>query len=304
MHDLASQVMEFRVGSDNGGVDRSFDPAGQHRPLRDQPLPDLRSAALANPDVHRQLVLDEVEDAASGAPVEVVLNNAHWYGRREGTSDVIPGAVDNGAGGAATEVSRVGATELWEILNMTPDAHPVHIHLTQFQVIDVQPFLTEHGLCDQFSGGGQDFADAPEYRAAWDGQFVGGTFNGFTFAPQHFIPGYGPPNDYLAPNGDSAIGGNLAFGTVLKGMSSAAVAARVKPAARDSGWKDTFKMFPCAITRLAVRWAPQAAPVGATRPGKNDYPFDPTRGGPGYAWHCHILDHEDNEMMRPLLIAK
>ncbi|MEN8181340.1 MAG: multicopper oxidase domain-containing protein [Myxococcota bacterium] len=21
--------------------------------------------------------------------------------------------------------------------------------------------------------------------------------------------------------------------------------------------------------------------------------------GPGYVWHCHILDHEDNEMMRP-----
>ena len=32
--------------------------------------------------------------------------------------------------------------------------------------------------------------------------------------------------------------------------------------------------------------------------------FDPTAKGPGYTWHCHILDHEDNEMMRPYLVAK
>ena len=25
-------------------------------------------------------------------------------------------------------------------------------------------------------------------------------------------------------------------------------------------------------------------------------------GGPGYVWHCHILEHEDNEMMRPYLV--
>lgn len=31
--------------------------------------------------------------------------------------------------------------------------------------------------------------------------------------------------------------------------------------------------------------------------------FDPTRG-PGYIWHCHLIDHEDNEMMRPLIIVK
>jgi len=28
------------------------------------------------------------------------------------------------------------------------------------------------------------------------------------------------------------------------------------------------------------------------------FPFDPN-GGLGYVWHCHIIDHEDNEMMRP-----
>jgi hypothetical protein len=37
-------------------------------------------------------------------------------------------------------------------------------------------------------------------------------------------------------------------------------------------------------------------------PGKNTFPFDPTKG-PGYVWHCHILDHEDNDMMRPMAIV-
>jgi FtsP/CotA-like multicopper oxidase with cupredoxin domain len=34
--------------------------------------------------------------------------------------------------------------------------------------------------------------------------------------------------------------------------------------------------------------------------GSNTYPFNPTEliNGVGYVWHCHILDHEDNEMMR------
>jgi hypothetical protein len=35
---------------------------------------------------------------------------------------------------------------------------------------------------------------------------------------------------------------------------------------------------------------------------RHTFPFDPTKG-PGYVWHCHILDHEDNDMMRPMAIV-
>jgi FtsP/CotA-like multicopper oxidase with cupredoxin domain len=49
---------------------------------------------------------------------------------------------------------------------------------------------------------------------------------------------------------------------------------------------------------VLVRWAPTDIAVGAVQAGENRYAFDPT-DGPGYVWHCHILDHEDNEMMRP-----
>ena len=46
-------------------------------------------------------------------------------------------------------------------------------------------------------------------------------------------------------------------------------------------------MNPGEVTRIRVRFASQD---GAA------FPFDPTLGG--YVWHCHIIDHEDNEMMR------
>jgi FtsP/CotA-like multicopper oxidase with cupredoxin domain len=58
--------------------------------------------------------------------------------------------------------------------------------------------------------------------------------------------------------------------------------------------------LPGEVTRIILRWAPMDTPVAAVTAGQNLYPFDPTLG-PGYAWHCHILDHEDNEMMRPYL---
>jgi len=73
----------------------------------------------------------------------------------------------------------------------------------------------------------------------------------------------------------------------------------------EQGWKDTVRMNPGEVTRIRVRWAPQDAPTvgsGASYPGLNLYPFDPTIG-PGYVWHCHIIDHEDNEMMRPYKVT-
>jgi FtsP/CotA-like multicopper oxidase with cupredoxin domain len=61
-------------------------------------------------------------------------------------------------------------------------------------------------------------------------------------------------------------------------------------------------MNPGEVTRIAVRWAPLDVPVNGVSAGQNLYSFDP-KTGPGYVWHCHILDHEDNEMMRPYSVA-
>jgi spore coat protein A, manganese oxidase len=50
------------------------------------------------------------------------------------------------------------------------------------------------------------------------------------------------------------------------------------PEAFESGWKDTVRADPGMVTRILI-------------------PFEGFAGR--YVWHCHILEHEDNEMMRP-----
>ncbi|HUA18545.1 MAG TPA: multicopper oxidase [Bryobacteraceae bacterium] len=50
------------------------------------------------------------------------------------------------------------------------------------------------------------------------------------------------------------------------------------PAPEESGWKDTVRADPRMVTRIIVK-------------------FEGYLGR--YVWHCHVLEHEDNEMMRP-----
>jgi FtsP/CotA-like multicopper oxidase with cupredoxin domain len=139
----------------------------------------------------------------------------------------------------------------------------MHVHLVQFQLVNRQQIHTDR------------------YFDAWSAAFPGGTL----------IPGYGPPLAYNTPNADFAVGGNPAISPFLRGL-------QMPPDPNEAGWKDTVKMFPGTVTRIVARWAPQDVPVAAVAPGVNLYPFEPATG-PGYAWHCHILDHEDNDMMRP-----
>ena len=61
----------------------------------------------------------------------------------------------------------------------------------------------------------------------------------------------------------------------------------------EMGWKDTVQMFPGEVTIIRIRFTEQDGDA---------YPFDATQG-PGYVWHCHIVDHEDNEMMRPYTVS-
>ncbi|MBK8050590.1 MAG: multicopper oxidase domain-containing protein [Anaerolineales bacterium] len=103
---------------------------------------------------------------------------------------------------AITENPALNATEVWELYNFTMDAHPMHIHEVQFQVVDRQPFMPTLG--------------APRPPEPWE-----------------------------------------------------------------RGFKDTVIAYPGEITRVKAR-------------------FD-LRGL--YVWHCHIVEHEDNEMMRPLFVG-
>ncbi|HEX4790752.1 MAG TPA: multicopper oxidase domain-containing protein [Actinospica sp.] len=297
---LDGQIMRIDVSLPLAGRDLSYNPATDG-PLRGGAGQPARIVRLAQPktgtvaagvrvDARRQLVIFEQDtvacavDSASNGPMIDLVNNSKWKGMRDGTDIPIPGSkLDTfGQGFYMTELPRLGATEMWEFLDTTPDSHPLHIHLVQFQILNRQ------------------IVDATNYVNAWADAFPGGTFAGqncdgtfgeVSYPSGEIIPGYGPPADYLTPNADGALGGNPAFGPFLTGDV-------VPPDPNEAGWKDTVKILPGAVTRVLVRWAPVNVAVGGVAAGQNLYSFDPTTG-PGYAWHCHILDHEDNEMMRP-----
>ena len=57
---------------------------------------------------------------------------------------------------------------------------------------------------------------------------------------------------------------------------------RVPPQPAEAGWKDTVRADSKMVTRIIVKFD--------SYPGR-------------YVWHCHILEHEDNEMMRPYEIV-
>jgi len=72
------------------------------------------------------------------------------------------------------------------------------------------------------------------------------------------------------------------------------------PRPEESGWKDTIRTPAGQVTRMRVRWAIQN-PAPGSQLGLNTFPIDPINGV-GFIWHCHLLEHEDNEMMRPLTV--
>jgi FtsP/CotA-like multicopper oxidase with cupredoxin domain len=81
----------------------------------------------------------------------------------------------------------------------------------------------------------------------------------------------------------------------------------VPPVPYETGWKDTVQAVPDMVTRILVRWAPQES-TNAT-PGVNQFSIDPSSfpdnvTGPGYVWHCHIVAHEDHDMMRTLAVVR
>jgi len=179
--DTTGQVMQFRVVP-RIGSDSSTPPDRLTLPAI-TPLPAATNT--------RRLSLNE-EDSATLADV--------------GPRAALLGTLNpDGTGNALdwddpiTENPAVGSTEVWELYNFTEDAHPIHVHEVQFQVVNRQPF-----------GG------------AWR-----------------------PPESW------------------------------------ETGFKDTVIAYPGEITRIKSRFGVAGL----------------------FVWHCHIVEHEDNEMMRPYRIG-
>jgi spore coat protein A len=172
-------ILEFRVSA-KAAPDASAMPAALRPPLRLDPAKAVYT---------RRLTLDERMDDIQRS-MGMLLNNTPWH---------MP----------ITEKPVLGTTEIWELVNLTDDSHPIHLHLVRFQILDRRPF------------------DTFEFMSK-------GTLR-YTSAP-------------------------------------------IPPEAHESGWKDTVRADPAVVTRILI-------------------PFEGYAGR--YVWHCHILEHEDNEMMRP-----
>jgi hypothetical protein len=232
------------------------------------------------PQVTRQLTLNEF--MGLGGPLEVLVNNTKWGGRSVATDVFVDGIRPDFTyvvnGNYVSEAPQEGQTELWEIVNMTADAHPIHLHLVQFQLINRQNY------------------NVNRYTKAYDGLFpVTSAIDPMTGQPYPggvFIGGFGPPLDYNTGNA-RALGGNPDITPYLQG-------AVQPPESYEQGWKDTMIMYPGEVTRIMVRWTPS----DSTATGKAFFPFltHDDSGTANYVWHCHIIDHEDNEMMRPDIV--
>jgi spore coat protein A len=172
-------LMQFRVAQ-KGAHDDSALP----QTLRAVPKISESSAAKT-----RKLTLGQIVDDM-GRPMSMLLNNAHWS---------MP----------VTENPVLDSTEIWSLVNLTDDSHPIHLHMVRFQILDRRPIITSIHW------------EAGEFR-------------------------------YTGP--------------------------AVAPAPSEAGWKDTVRAEPGMVTRIII-------------------PFEGFTGR--YVWHCHILEHEDNEMMRP-----
>lgn len=191
---VPGSVLQFRVRSTGGNT----------LPATDIPtkLTSYSSIPVANSIKTRQLTL--MEEIAP-APSEMDKMSGHAGGHR---------MLLNGARfmDPVTEDPRRGTVEIWELVNLTADAHPIHLHAVHFQVLGRQRFDVRRQM--------------------------------------------------------------VSSELVLLGKP-------IEAPPEERGWKDTVLCPPGQVTRIIV-------------------PFTGEAGR--FVWHCHILEHEDNEMMRPMLI--
>jgi spore coat protein A len=66
------------------------------------------------------------------------------------------------------------------------------------------------------------------------------------------------------------------------------------PDGNELGWKETVRMNPGEVTTVIMKFDLAKVPFAV--------PPSPRTGGHEYVWHCHILEHEEHDMMRPLVV--
>lgn len=213
--DTLGQIVQFTVLDGQGFTKKEL-------PSILNPTFSSNFPSLSSSRKERVLTLTSVSDP--NGPVTLLLDGQRW-------------------GSPVSENPILGTTEDWIIVNPILNAHPIHLHLVQFQVVKRQDLNSSAYLSDWVDLNGE------------------------------------PPLDNPTRNVDS--------------IESYLIGQPIYPPLNEQGWKDTVITYPDQITVIRIRISGQDG---------SDFPFDATVG-PGYVWHCHILDHEDNEMMRPLTIV-
>lgn len=214
------QIMQFTVIALQGPA--PFKIASAPQPFNPT-LSATTFPTLLNPSKQRILTLFEIMGGQNNATSEALLDGQNWEG-------------------AISETPQLGATEDWIIVNTTLDAHPIHLHLVQFQLVSRQPFNVTGYLDEWIKLNGQ------------------------------------PPFNHPTHN-------VVSLSSYLTGTATSA-----QP--EEQGWKDTLTVYSGEVVTLRVRFAPQDG---------SSFTFDAAKG-PGYVWHCHLLEHEDHQMMRPYKI--
>ncbi len=213
---VPANVMLFKVSRRPRGRDHSSIPRHPGRGLHLDPRFAVRT---------RDVILSEL-DSASPAQNPII-----------GRLDVrgTPPTAEDPWKMPVTETPRADSVEIWRLINTTGDAHPIHIHLVQFQVLDRQAFNLD----------AIDTSISPPQIGRGDLMFTG--------------PRVQPKDEDDRP--------------YLKYEQNAL--------------KDTVKAWPGEVTRVIARYE---LPSGTrVRRGERFR----------YVFHCHILEHEDNDMMRP-----
>ncbi len=189
----------------------------------------------------RQLTLNEVTDA-EGRLIQMLGTNVATNTGDFSRPYWDPTNATTKALSAATETTTQGATEVWQIANLTGDTHPIHFHLVNVQILSRQAFDT----------------------------------NAYVGLPSN------------APAGTA--------GTIAKDKAANLVLldAPRGPEPTEIGWKETVKMHPGEITTVIMKFALPSVPFVV--------PPSPRTGGNEYVWHCHILEHEEHDMMRTLVV--
>lgn len=70
-----------------------------------------------------------------------------------------------------------------------------------------------------------------------------------------------------------------------------------RPDPNEAGWKETVRINPYEALTVVMKLDLPVLPKGAPA-----VPVSPRTGGHEYVWHCHILEHEEHDMMRPFIV--